>query len=168
MQPYSLLVEIQENVHACVPSCVSHVQLFATLWMMATRLLCPWDSLRKNTGVGCHALLQGSFPTQGSNPHLLHLLHWQVGSLPVMPPANPGRMYVLSRSVVYDSVTPCHRVACQASLSMGILQARILEWVAISSSSLHRDGTQVFYVSSSGMQILHQPHHLGSSRSEWP
>ena len=32
----------------------------------------------KNTGVGCHFLLQGIFPTQGSNPHLLH---WQVDSL---------------------------------------------------------------------------------------
>ena len=31
------------------------------------RLLCPWDSPGKNTGVGCHALLQGIFPTQGSN-----------------------------------------------------------------------------------------------------
>ena len=31
---------------------------------------CPWDSPGKNTGVGCHALLQGIFPTQGSNPHL--------------------------------------------------------------------------------------------------
>ena len=30
------------------------------------------DSPGKNTGVGCHALLQGIFPTQGSNPHLLH------------------------------------------------------------------------------------------------
>ena len=37
-----------------------------------TRLLCPWDSPGKNTGVGCHALLQGIFPTQGLNPHLLH------------------------------------------------------------------------------------------------
>ena len=37
-------------------------------------LLCPWDSPGKNTGVGCHALLQGIFPTQGSNPHLLCLL----------------------------------------------------------------------------------------------
>ena len=37
-----------------------------------TRLLCPWDSPGKNTGVGCHALLQGTFPTQGSNPGLLH------------------------------------------------------------------------------------------------
>ena len=36
-----------------------------------TRLLCPWDSPGKNTGVGCHSLLQGIFPTQGSNPGLL-------------------------------------------------------------------------------------------------
>ena len=36
------------------------------------RLLCPWDSPGKKTGVGCHALLQGIFPTQASNPHLLH------------------------------------------------------------------------------------------------
>ena len=32
------------------------------------RLLCPWDSLGKNTGVGCHALLQGILPTQGQHP----------------------------------------------------------------------------------------------------
>ena len=44
------------------------------------------DSPGKITGVGCHALLQGTFPTQGSNPSLLPLLHWQVGSLPLVPP----------------------------------------------------------------------------------
>ena len=43
--------------------------------MDCTRLLCPWDSPGKNTGVGCHALLQGTFLTQGSNPRLLSLLH---------------------------------------------------------------------------------------------
>ena len=32
----------------------------------------PWDPLGKNTGVGCHALLQGIFPTKGLNSHLLH------------------------------------------------------------------------------------------------
>ena len=42
------------------------------------RLLCPWDFPGKNTGVGCHFLLQGIFLTQGSN---LHLLHWQADSL---------------------------------------------------------------------------------------
>ena len=51
-----------------------------------TRLLCPWDSPGKNTGVGCHALLQGTFPTQGLDPSLLGLLHWQADSLPLAPP----------------------------------------------------------------------------------
>ena len=54
---------------------LSRVQLFGTLWTVA--LPCPWDSAGKNTEVGCHFLLQGIFPTQGSSPHLLHLLHWQ-------------------------------------------------------------------------------------------
>ena len=34
--------------------------------------LCPWDFPGKNTGVGCHFLLHGIFPTQGSNPGLSH------------------------------------------------------------------------------------------------
>ena len=40
--------------------------------MEPSRLLCPWDSPGKNTVVGVHFLLQGIFPTRGSNPHLLH------------------------------------------------------------------------------------------------
>ena len=44
--------------------------------------------LGKNTGVGCHFLLQGIFPTLGSNPCLLHLLHWQADSLPLELPGN--------------------------------------------------------------------------------
>ena len=36
------------------------------------KLICPWDSPGKNTGVGCHACLQGIFPTQRSNPHVSH------------------------------------------------------------------------------------------------
>ena len=49
------------------------------------RFFCPWDFPGKNTGVGCHFLLQRIFPTQGSNPCLLCLLHWQVDSLPLVP-----------------------------------------------------------------------------------
>ena len=45
------------------------------------------DSPGKNTGLGCHALLQGIFLTQGSNPCLLP---WQVGSLPLAPPGKPS------------------------------------------------------------------------------
>ena len=40
--------------------------------LQPARLLCPWDSPGKNTAVGCHAVLQGIFPTQGSNPDFLH------------------------------------------------------------------------------------------------
>ena len=40
--------------------------------LQATRLLCPWNSPGKNSGVGSHSLFQGIFPTQGSNPGLLH------------------------------------------------------------------------------------------------
>ena len=39
--------------------------------MQPTRFLCPWDSPGKTTGRGYHFLLQGIFPTQGSNPGLL-------------------------------------------------------------------------------------------------
>ena len=45
-----------------------------SLWPNApqpTRLLCPWDFPGNDTGMGCHSLLQGIFPTQGSNLGLL-------------------------------------------------------------------------------------------------
>ena len=69
--------EVQEGwdicVHACMPG---HVQLFATPRTVACQGPFSMDFPCKNTGVGCHFLLQGIFLTQGSNPCLLHLLHW--------------------------------------------------------------------------------------------
>ena len=58
----------------------------AILWTIACQapLSMGGDSPGKNTGVGCHTLLQGIFPTQGKNSSLLSLLHWQVGSLPLV------------------------------------------------------------------------------------
>ena len=47
-------------IHICMLSCFSHVWLFVTPWTVVARLLCPWDSPGKNTGVGSHFLLQGS------------------------------------------------------------------------------------------------------------
>ena len=86
---------------AQTPSCLRSLQLLLLLFssqvvsnslqpygLWPTRLLCPWDSSGKNTGVGCHFLLQDVFPTQGLN---LPLLHYQVDSLPLShlerPPA---------------------------------------------------------------------------------
>ena len=61
---------------------------FATPWTVAHQApLCPWDSPGKNTGVGCHFLLQGIFPTQGLH---LHLLHWQADSLPLSHQRSPN------------------------------------------------------------------------------
>ena len=62
--------------------------LVAQLWsilsqpygLQPTRPLCPWDFPGRKTGVGCNFSLHGVFPTQGSNPHLLH---WQADSLPL-------------------------------------------------------------------------------------
>ena len=60
----------------------------------------PWDGQaplsvgfpRQNTGAGYHFLLQGIFPTQGSN---LHVLRWQRDSLPLSRPGNPEQLYFL-------------------------------------------------------------------------
>ena len=69
------------------------------LWTAAIRLLCPWDSPGKKTGVDCHNLLQRIFPTQGLNSHLLCLLHQQGDSLPLLPPGKPISMYTYTRKV---------------------------------------------------------------------
>ena len=57
-------------------SCPTLLQLHG---LQFTRLLCPWGFPGKNTGMGCHFLLQGIFLTQGWN---LHLLHWPVDCVP--------------------------------------------------------------------------------------
>ena len=62
---------------------LSRVRLFRPYGLQPTRLLRPWDSPGKNTGVACHFLHQEIFPTQGSNLCLLSLLHWQADSLPL-------------------------------------------------------------------------------------
>jgi len=63
------------DVCACVLSCSKVSDSLSPHRLLLTRLLCPWDSLGKNTEVGCHALLQGIFPTQGSDPGLPHYRH---------------------------------------------------------------------------------------------
>ena len=54
---------------------LSHILLFQPHGLQPNRLLCPWNLPGKNTGAGCHFLLQGIFPMQGSNLHLPSLLY---------------------------------------------------------------------------------------------
>ena len=75
----------KQYVCVCVCVCVSCSLVSDSLWpheLLSARLLFPWDSPDKNTRLGCHSLLQGIFPTQGSNPGplpcrqiLYHLSH---------------------------------------------------------------------------------------------
>ena len=139
-------------------------------------LLCLWDFPGKNTGVGCHLLLQGIFPTQGLNPQLLCLLHGQSDPLPLHYLWSMRDIFYLrkclspfclkstdlisvtidyyyfffycSRLVTQSWPTLCDLVECSplGSSVHGLLQARILGWVAISfsrGSSWPRDWTPV-------------------------
>ena len=74
----------------CAHSCLT---LCDRMDCSPTRLLCPWDFPGKNTGVGCHFPLQEIFTTQGSNSHLLCLLHWQADYLPLHHLGNPICLY---------------------------------------------------------------------------
>ena len=77
--------------------CAKGLQSYLTLCNPA-RLLRPWDFSGKNTGVSCHALLQGMFPTQGLNLCLLYPLHWQGGSLPLAPPGKPQKQQCIPQN----------------------------------------------------------------------
>ena len=81
-----------------VLSCFSHVQLFVTPWTVG-------DFSGKNTAGGCRFLLQGVFPSQGSNLCLLCLLHGQIGSLLVAPSGKPRRTSCLVISPISGSIS---------------------------------------------------------------
>ena len=63
------------HFHSALRVCAHMLQLCLDLRpyeLQPTRLLNPWDSQGKTTGVGFHAFLQGIFLTQGLNPHFLY------------------------------------------------------------------------------------------------
>ena len=98
--------------------------------LQPARLLCPRSSPGSNTGVACHSLLRGLFPTQGWNLGLFRFLHWQVGSLPSEPPRKPLACtpvyilfhYGLSQDIEHGSpwctVGPCSPLCVCNSLSL--------------------------------------------------
>ena len=58
--------------YVCCAQSLCRVQLCGPMYCSLPGTSVHRDSPGKNTGVGCHALLQGIFPTQGSNPGLPH------------------------------------------------------------------------------------------------
>ena len=129
-------------VGAHVLSRLSCVRLFVTPGTVVCQALCPWDSPGKNTGVGCHALLQAIFPIQGSNPCLLRLLHWQAGSLPPAPPGKPPSVCPPSSDTSPALPSASQHLICCSWLSLSVPTCQLANAlkgeVKPSSSSLSR------------------------------
>ena len=68
----------------------------------STRLLCPWHFTGNNTGADCYFLLQGIFPTQGSNLCLLPILHWQADSSPLCHLGSPQWLLLMLKNQLFN------------------------------------------------------------------
>ena len=143
---------------------------FMTPWTVACQAPLPTGFLRQGHWGGLPCPPPGMFPTQGSNPCLWHLLHWQADSLPLAPtgnlhiqneapahqkrsqrfcdPSGPLSDQLLKGTAAQLCPTLYDPMDCSppGSSVHGIFQARILEWVAgffPQGSSQSRNQTQV-------------------------
>ena len=108
-------------MHGCMLSRSSSVRLCVTVWTVACQSPLSIGFSGRNTGVSCHALLQGIFP-RGRTPCLSYFLHWQVGSLPLVPPGKLSFIYACMHAKSLQSCpTLCdpRTAAHQAPLSTG-------------------------------------------------
>ena len=126
--------------HVCV---LSHVQLFVTPWTAARQARLSMGFIRQDywSGLPCPPPRDLPFPgiepeSQGLNPHLLCLLPWQVGSLPLVPPRKPRHIHseiALSFSFVetqkprsLPSFCPLFPPAQPGSVSPGVILSLFL------------------------------------------
>ena len=73
-----------------------------------------------NTGVGCHALFQGIFLSQGLNLCPLCLLHWQAGSLPPAPPVKAALRYLYFSPVIYIPSHPFFHLPAEKTTILNV------------------------------------------------
>ena len=103
--------------------------------LQLTRILCPWNFPSKNTGVGCHFLLQGSFHTQGSNPGLLHCMQvlyhlshqgrWKVGGENYVPRMLNHKLLTHTISLSEPMIKSMCQTLCQVIL---LLSQNLQRW----------------------------------------
>ena len=94
--------EVIDEFYVCVCLVVQSCPTLRLHGLQPASLLCPGDSPGKSTGVGCHALLQGIFPTQGSNlglPHCTCVLHH------LSHQGSPGVPFTKTNGVILNSKT---------------------------------------------------------------
>ena len=93
--------------------------------LQPARLLCLWDYPGKSTGVGSHALLQGAFPTQETNPCLLHLLRCRRILYPL------SRLGSLTHVAVCQPGLHRHRHCCCSCHVCAFQYACVMLWASL-------------------------------------
>ena len=120
----AFLASLQKGLHSTT-SLFSCVQLLRPHGVPPTRIFCPRDFPGKNTGMGCHFLLQGIFLTQGPS---LRLLHWQADPL---PPSDQESHHVATLQHNYPDWTPqapFRETALLSASAEGVTTACFRKW----------------------------------------
>ena len=127
-----ILTHMQFSVPACVLTRFSPVQLFVTLWSVACQAPLSMGSSRQEHWMGCRCLLQASFLIQGLNLSILRLLHCRLILCPRSCLGGPNMCTAAAKSL-QSCLTLCDPIdgSPPGSSVPGILQARVLDWVAI-------------------------------------
>ena len=95
---------------ACMLSHFSCVRLFVTLWTVAHQAPLSMGFSRQEHWSGLPCPLLGIFPTWGSNPRLLRLLHCQAGSLTLAPTRQPKKKLAIIISSVLSLILNCEQL----------------------------------------------------------
>ena len=147
---HNKLLQVRYYVFFVLMTCESESCTVLSDSLQPHGLYSPWNSPGQNTGVGSCSLLQGIFPTQGLNPGLLHC-KWILYQLSYLGSLKLSSKWLVSpwwrhtiqqpKFICAQSLQSCPALCDPTdhgppgSSVHGILQARILEWVAISFSS---------------------------------
>ena len=115
----AFLLHVCACVHACMLSCFSHVQLFGTPWTVASQPPLSMGILQGKILEWVAIPFSRDIPDWGWDPSLLCLLHWQAGSLPLVPPGKPILPAVPSNSHHYLLIGPFSLCFCIVSSHLG-------------------------------------------------
>ena len=115
--------------------------MFNSSWphgLKPSRLLCPWHFPGKNTGVGCHFLLQGIFPTQGSNPLSLASSALAGGFFTTALPGEP----IQNKEFFKNAIAQCKKCNNHKGSTWFLLRVQLCSlnrYVQVPDSSVHGD-----------------------------
>ena len=101
LHSYSTMESQFKSLYVCICVCSVMSDSLQPPGLQPAKLLCLWNSISKNTGVVCHVLLQGIFPTQGLNPCFFGLLYWQEYSLPAVPTRKPESLPATNKKFLH-------------------------------------------------------------------